>query len=263
MLHAHGKAGHSGYPWLSLSANTLLVEALGILLQLEHELPYSEKYGNTTVNIGQIAGGVAANVIAETASAKVSLRLAAGSPSDAKKAIQKALEPVIKKAEKGDGKFEIEWGLEGYGPVYLDHDIEGFEPVTVNYGTDVPNLDGEHKRYLYGPGTILVAHSATAATSLSRKAIKERSLSASTSSAPRNIVQACAMKSAALPTTSASVLDRSISRCQQSIVASVASPFETSKVSRQTFFSRATHVFSPTGTRSPPSTCQTSKSVTM
>jgi acetylornithine deacetylase len=35
----------------------------------------------------------------------------------------------------------------------------GFEKIVVNYGTDIPNLDGDHKRYLYGPGTILSAHS--------------------------------------------------------------------------------------------------------
>ncbi len=29
----------------------------------------------------------------------------------------------------------------------------------MNYATDVPNLNGNHKRYLYGPGDILVAHS--------------------------------------------------------------------------------------------------------
>ena len=41
----------------------------------------------------------------------------------------------------------------------IDADIEGFNTITVNYGTDVPNLKGDHKRYLYGPGSILVAHS--------------------------------------------------------------------------------------------------------
>ena len=35
----------------------------------------------------------------------------------------------------------------------------GFDTIVVNYGTDIPNLDGDHKRYLYGPGSILVAHS--------------------------------------------------------------------------------------------------------
>ena len=29
----------------------------------------------------------------------------------------------------------------------------------MNYGTDIPSLEGDHKRYLYGPGSILVAHS--------------------------------------------------------------------------------------------------------
>lgn len=30
--------------------------------------------------------------------------------------------------------------------------------MVANYGTDVPNLDGNHVSYLYGPGSILVAH---------------------------------------------------------------------------------------------------------
>lgn len=28
------------------------------------------------------------------------------------------------------------------------------------YGTDIPNLKGDFTKYLYGPGTILVAHGA-------------------------------------------------------------------------------------------------------
>lgn len=35
----------------------------------------------------------------------------------------------------------------------------GFEKIVVNYGTDIASLEGDHKRYLYGPGSILVAHS--------------------------------------------------------------------------------------------------------
>lgn len=33
-----------------------------------------------------------------------------------------------------------------------------FETIVANYGTDIPYLKGDHKRYLYGPGSILVAH---------------------------------------------------------------------------------------------------------
>lgn len=38
-------------------------------------------------------------------------------------------------------------------------DLAGFETAVMNYGTDISSLKGNHKRYLYGPGTILVAHS--------------------------------------------------------------------------------------------------------
>ena len=41
----------------------------------------------------------------------------------------------------------------------LAADPKGFVTIVVNYGTDIPNLKGNHKRYLYGPGDILVAHS--------------------------------------------------------------------------------------------------------
>lgn len=37
--------------------------------------------------------------------------------------------------------------------------MSGFESMVVNYGTDILHLDGDHKRYLYGPGSILLAHS--------------------------------------------------------------------------------------------------------
>ena len=38
------------------------------------------------------------------------------------------------------------------------NDVTGFETMVANYGTDVPNLKGDHVSYLYGPGSILVAH---------------------------------------------------------------------------------------------------------
>ena len=149
-ITAHGKAGHSGYPWLGKSANHMLISALAALQAMD--LPSSEKYGNSTLNIGKINGGVAANVIAETAVADIGIRLAAGDPSLVKKSILDTIKDI-------DADIEVTFHGRGYGPVNLDHDIEGFDTMTVNYGTDVPNLDGEHKRYLYGPGNILVAHS--------------------------------------------------------------------------------------------------------
>jgi acetylornithine deacetylase len=156
-LTARGKAAHSGYPWLGRSANSMLIPALMVLDKLgdlapeEGGLARSEKYGNSTVNVGLIRGGVAANVVAEHAEASVLIRLAGGTVEEAKE--------VVNRAVQGMG-LEVDFS-QGYGPVGLDADVEGFGVITVNYGTDVPNLkvkDGV-KRYLYGPGSILVAHS--------------------------------------------------------------------------------------------------------
>ncbi|KAI9053438.1 hypothetical protein LZ554_002396 [Drepanopeziza brunnea f. sp. 'monogermtubi'] len=148
-ISAKGKAGHSGYPELGKSANAMLIPALHALLSVE--LPPSEKYGNTTLNIGRMEGGVAGNVIAEEASATITLRIADGSLKDIQKVI---LETVEELGEELDVRF-----TGGYGPVYIDSDVPGFETIVVNYGTDIPHLKGDHKKYLYGPGTIMMAHS--------------------------------------------------------------------------------------------------------
>jgi acetylornithine deacetylase len=156
-LTARGKAAHSGYPWLGRSANSMLIPALMVLDRLgdlapeEGGLGRSEKYGNSTVNVGLMRGGVAANVVAEHAEASVLMRLAGGTIEEAK--------GVVSRAVGGMG-LEVNFS-QGYGPVGLDADVQGFGVITVNYGTDVPNLEVREgvKRYLYGPGSILVAHS--------------------------------------------------------------------------------------------------------
>ncbi|KAK3320104.1 hypothetical protein B0T19DRAFT_361858 [Cercophora scortea] len=152
-IRAKGKAGHSGYPWLGKSANDVLVRALVKLL--DADLGSSERYGNTTVNIGVIEGGVAANVIPKAASARVAIRVAAGNQSTGGTIVREQLETILR--ETDDEALSLEWGT-GYGPVECDCDVEGFDTLVANYGTDVPHLEGNHVSYLYGPGTILVAH---------------------------------------------------------------------------------------------------------
>ena len=146
---AKGRAAHSGYPWLGESAISMLVPALAKILALE--LPESDDIGNSTINIGTISGGVATNVVAEGASAKVAVRIGGGTLEDIMNTIRKAIAEV-------DERLEVEISP-GYEPVRCDTDVEGFDTITVNYGTDVPLLKGKHKRYLYGPGNIFTAHS--------------------------------------------------------------------------------------------------------
>jgi acetylornithine deacetylase len=117
-IRAKGKAGHSGYPELGKNANSMLISALHALQNVE--LPWSEKYGNTTLNIGRIEGGVAANVIAEDAYAKISIRIADGTPAVVEKLI---LDTLQKTGEEFDVTFS-----QGYGPVDIDSDVEGKKP---------------------------------------------------------------------------------------------------------------------------------------
>jgi len=114
-IKAKGKAGHSGYPELGKSANVMLVKALAALL--DAKLPWSEKYGNTTMNIGKIEGGVAANVIPEHAQANIAIRIADGSPA--------AVEKICMDAIRSTGEeFDVAVRY-GYGPVYIDSDVKG------------------------------------------------------------------------------------------------------------------------------------------
>jgi acetylornithine deacetylase len=138
---AKGKASHSGYPHLGVNANDHLIEALSVLNKLK--LPSSSLLGESTLNVGKIEGGVAPNVISAFAKAEIAVRVAGD------------LDVTIKSIKDSVAELpvDLEFTHVKYGPVHLDHDVAGFQTVICSYGTDVPNLRGDHKKYLYGPGS--------------------------------------------------------------------------------------------------------------
>ncbi|KAI5306781.1 hypothetical protein KEM56_007154 [Ascosphaera pollenicola] len=166
---AKGRASHSGYPWIGRSAiRDILpvlkrIDELGDIPESEGGLLSSPKFGKTTVNIGQINAGVAINVLPAEATARVLLRVASGTAADARRIVAQAVKDYAPEGSNVTVDFE---GMGfGSGPTEIDADVEGFDVMTVNYSTDVPYLkfdDDEAeikvKRYLYGPGSILVAH---------------------------------------------------------------------------------------------------------
>ena len=93
----------------------MIVPALNELLKAN--LPWSEKYGNTTLNFGTVEGGVAPNVIAEEARAAVSIRIADGEPA----VVEKVLLDAIQKAGQ---ELDVQF-VPGYGPIYIDSDVPG------------------------------------------------------------------------------------------------------------------------------------------
>jgi len=143
VFRATGKMGHSAYPELGESAVHKLVEVMAKLLRLE--LPVSEDVGPSTLNIGQIQGGHAPNVIADKAEAQVLVRLVGDSTP-----VRKAL------TEAAAGLAEVEFTLEI--PFVRLRAVEGLPTVIVKFTTDIPQLSNWGEPLLLGPGSIHGAH---------------------------------------------------------------------------------------------------------
>ncbi len=119
-ITARGKAGHSGYPWLGQSANELLMRAL--VRAMDVDLGSSIEFGQTTLNVGFMKGGVAGNVIAEAASADVVLRVAMGPQADGHEKVKQRLMAILHEVDAA--AFSVSW-RGGYGAVPCYHDVPG------------------------------------------------------------------------------------------------------------------------------------------
>ncbi|MEO6334531.1 MAG: M20/M25/M40 family metallo-hydrolase [Pyrinomonadaceae bacterium] len=138
-----GKAAHSAYPEIGDSA---IEKLLDILEDVRHtKFPDDDFFGETTVNVGTIEGGVALNVIAPKAEAGLLIRL-----TTKREPIETALENLI----RGRGEIEV---LSCSEPVRM-LPVEGFKQKTVRFTTDIPYLTKWGQPLLIGPGSILVAH---------------------------------------------------------------------------------------------------------
>ncbi len=138
-----GKAAHSAYPLNGISATANLVALLGELPSLT--LPTHPILGATTVNIGMLSGGVADNVIAPDATARLMVRLVTSSAETI----------ALLTAWVGDrAEFRVETEVQ---PVLLGS-VAGFDTEVVAYATDIPELSKWGTPYLFGPGSIHVAH---------------------------------------------------------------------------------------------------------
>ena len=137
---------HSGYPYLGKSATQLLINALNDLTAAHW--PESDLLGSSTLNIGKIEGGAGYNILAAEASALCSLRVAADLPG-----IKRQIADIVARHSDVELRFRHE-----YPETLLEWEFEGLEAAPMSFGTDIPRLKGDHRKVLYGPGSILVAH---------------------------------------------------------------------------------------------------------
>jgi acetylornithine deacetylase len=140
---ATGKMAHSAYPELGESAVHKLVEVLGRVLQMP--LPVLDGIGPSTLNIGQIHGGHAPNVIADRAEAQVLVRTVTDSAP-----VRAQLTQIA-----GD-QATVEFTLDT--PFVRLRAVEGLPTMVAKFSTDIPALSNWGEPLLLGPGSIHVAH---------------------------------------------------------------------------------------------------------
>ena len=142
-IRAKGRMAHSAYPHLGESAIEKLLDVLAEIRRLP--LPEDPVLGPSTINIGLISGGRAANVIPDLAQAQVLIRTVNGA-DELRAKIRGLLE----------GRCDYEFIR--YTPALLMEKLDGFETEVVAFTTDLPNLTAWGRPLLLGPGSISVAH---------------------------------------------------------------------------------------------------------
>lgn len=143
-LSASGRAAHSSTPEHGESAIDKLLDALVRMRALKW--PSDPQLGETFYTLGLIEGGIAPNVISPSAWAEVMFRIVG------------PVEDVLRVARTLEPDVAIEEVLRV--PMVRLHTIDGFASAVFPFTTDVPLLDRWGTPLLFGPGSILVAHTA-------------------------------------------------------------------------------------------------------
>jgi acetylornithine deacetylase len=156
VFRSTGKMAHSAYPELGDSAVHKLVQVLAKALEMP--LAEQEGIGQSTLNIGQIQGGHAPNVIADKAEAQVLVRTVTDSAPVRAQLVELA----------GD-LAEVEFTLDM--PFIRLRAVEGLPTMVAKFSTDIPQLSNWGEPLLLGPGSIHVAH--TPAEKLAKKELLE------------------------------------------------------------------------------------------
>jgi acetylornithine deacetylase len=143
-LTASGRAAHTSRPELGESAIEKLLDALVQMRGLP--LPKDEALGKTYYTVGLIDGGVAPNVVPPHAEAEVMFRTVGP-----REEIRAALAPLERLVAMEDVLIV---------PTVRLKTVPGFETEVFPYTTDIPFLSAWGQPLLYGPGSILHAHTA-------------------------------------------------------------------------------------------------------
>jgi acetylornithine deacetylase len=155
-LSTTGKAAHSGYPEMGVSA----IQNLWAVLQDCQNADWGEDavLGKGAFNVGVFQGGQAANIVPPNATASIMIRTVEE---------RAQVEEKMRRITNNRATMEII----GATDPHIFHVVDGFATTVVSFGSDAPHLSNTGKRLLIGPGSILDAH--TAGEKISKRELME------------------------------------------------------------------------------------------
>lgn len=154
-VRARGRMAHSAYPELGDSAIVRLLDGLARVRAVP--LPADPVLGETTLNIGTVAGGRAPNVVPDRARAEILVRTV-GDTAELKERLFGAIlggEPACDAENDATGVRVSEIREV---PAMRLGTLPGIPTTVVKFTTDIPRLGHWGEPYLLGPGSIHVAH---------------------------------------------------------------------------------------------------------
>jgi acetylornithine deacetylase len=142
-IRGHGKMAHSAYPQLGVNAIDKLLDVLADVRRIP--LPTNPVLGPSTMNIGMITAGRAANVVPDSAVAQILFRTVEDSA------------PLRQKiTDANAARCELDFVRDT--PLLMMEDLDGYATDVVAFTTDLPSLTNWGRPLLLGPGSISMAH---------------------------------------------------------------------------------------------------------
>lgn len=142
-----GKSFHSGYPVYGASAVERFVDIMNTLRSVD--FPVDPRLGDTTWNVGRLISDNPQNILSDCLTFRIYFRTTFLSDSMVCE-VMEGLRNEFVEVEAFGGDTPAEYMT-----------LEGLGTKTVAFGSDAPQLTNFSCRMLYGPGSILVAHTAS------------------------------------------------------------------------------------------------------
>lgn len=142
-----GKSFHSGYPVYGASAVERFVDIMNALRAVD--FPVDPRLGDTTWNVGRLVSDNPQNILSDRLTFRIYFRTTFLSDRMVRD-VMEGMKSEFVEVEAFGGDTPAEY-----------HTLDGFRAKTVAFGSDAPQLTNFECRMLYGPGSILVAHTAS------------------------------------------------------------------------------------------------------